>query len=230
MVKLVRSGGTSDLRGMKGQTAYLQKDGTVALEASERHFGAELSGDLLDDTLASWSRAASRDAKADLTSHFIVSFPADTDELSAYRAGRAWAEAMFDHGTYGGVWDHYTAFHTDTAHPHMHVVVSRRGVEQGTWLKVSRRGPIDYDELRFVQVEVAACEGIELQATPRFARALHDRPVADERQRIDMRLSERTEASSTERASNPVPCGTARHADARTGAFGPGGRGHRPGC
>ena len=160
-------------------------------------------GSLLDDTLTSWSRAASRDAKADLTSHFVVSFPAGTDELSAYRAGRAWAEAMFDHGTYGDVWDHYTAFHTDTAHPHMHVVVSRRGVEHGTWLKVSRRGPIDYDELRFVQVEVAAREGIELQATSRFARALHARPVADERQRIDLRLGERTDENPIERISNP---------------------------
>ena len=196
MVKLVRSGGTTDARGMGGQAGYLQKAGAVELEASERHFGATLSGSLLEETLADWSKTASKDAKADRTTHFVVSFPIGTDETAAYRAGRAWAEAMFDEGTYGDVWDYYTAFHTDTAHPHMHVVVSRRGVEHGTWLKISRRGAIDYDELRFVQVEVAQREGIFLQATPRFARAIHERPVADERQRIAARSADTAERSA----------------------------------
>ena len=187
MVKLVRSGGTTNLRGMRDQMNYLSKGGTVELEASERYFGAVLDDDLLADTLSAWNGSASTNAKADRTTHFVVSFPIGTDEVVAYRAGRAWAEAMFDRGTYGDVYDYVTAFHTDTPHPHMHVVVSRRGLEHGSWLKVSRRGPIDYDELRLVQVEVAAREGIELQATPRFARAVHDRPVADERQRIAIR-------------------------------------------
>ena len=187
MVKLVRSGGTATLRGLRDQMSYLSKGGTVELEASERYFGAVLDGDLLAETISAWNGSASHDVKADRTSHFVVSFPIGTDGIAAYRAGRSWAEAMFDLGTYGDVYDYVTAFHTDTPHPHMHVVVSRRGIEYGSWLKVSRRGPIDYDELRFVQVEVSAQEGIELQATPRFARARHDRPVADERQRIAIR-------------------------------------------
>lgn len=187
MVKLVRSGGTTDVRGMRGQLNYLAKDGTVDIEASERFSGAVLSGSLLDDVLSDWSQAASRNATADLTSHFVVSFPIGTDELRAYRAARAWAEAMFDAGTYGDTFDYYTAFHTDTLHPHMHVVVSRRGLDHGSWLKISKRGPIDYDELRHVQVEMAAREGILLQATPRHARALYERPPSDERQRIQLR-------------------------------------------
>ena len=187
MVKLVRSGGTATLRGLRDQMSYLSKGGTVELEASERYFGAVLDDDLLAETISAWNGSASTNAKADRTSHFVVSFPIGTDEVSAYRAGRAWAEAMFDRGTYGDVYDYVTAFHTDTPHPHMHVVVSRRGLEYGSWLKVSRRGPIDYDELRFVQVEVATQEGIELEATPRFARARYNRPVADERQRIAIR-------------------------------------------
>ena len=187
MVKLVRSGGTATLRGLRDQMSYLSKGGTVELEASERYFGAVLNDDLLAETISAWNVSASTNAKADRTSHFVVSFPIGTNEVAAYRAGRAWAEAMFDRGTYGDVYDYVTAFHTDTPHPHMHVVVSRRGLEHGAWLKVSRRGPIDYDELRLVQVEVATSEGIELQAMPRFARARYDRPVADERQRIAIR-------------------------------------------
>ena len=187
MVKLVRSGGTTNARGMREQMRYLQKDGTVELEASERYFGTVLDDDLLTETIGAWNGSASLDAKADRTSHFVVSFPVGTDAVAAYRAGRAWAETMFDAGTYGDVYDYVTAFHTDMPHPHMHVVVSRRGLEHGSWLKVSRRGPIDYDELRHVQVEVAAREGILLQATPRFAREAYDRPVSTERTRIAIR-------------------------------------------
>ena len=187
MVKLVRSGGTTNAGGMRGQMRYLQKDGTIELEASERYFGAVLDDDLLAETIGAWNGSASHDAKADRTSHFVVSFPVGTDEVAAYRAGRAWAEAMFDQGTYGDVFDYYTAFHTDTPHPHMHVVVSRRGLEHGFWLKVSRRGPIDYEELRHVQVEAAAREGILLQATSRFARGAYERPVSIGRTRIAIR-------------------------------------------
>ena len=192
MVKLVRSGGTTDARGMRGQMRYLQKDGTVELEASERYFGTVLDDHFLAETIGAWNGSASLDAKADRTSHFVVSFPIGTDEVAAYRAGRAWAEAMFDAGTYGDVYDYCTAFHNDTPHPHMHVVVSRRGLEYGSWLKVSRRGPIDYDELRHVQVEVAAREGIHLQATPRFARGAYERPVSTERKRIAIRTGVET--------------------------------------
>ena len=187
MVKLVRSGGTTNLRGLRDQMRYLSRDGTVDLQASELYAGAFLDDGLLAETIATWNGGASLDAKADRTTHFVVSFPIGTNEVAAYRAGRAWAEAMFGVGTYGDVYDYVTAFHIDTPHPHMHVVVSRRGLLHDTWLKISRRGPIDYDELRFVQVEVAAREGIELQATPRFARALYDRPVSDGRQQVAIR-------------------------------------------
>ena len=116
---------------------------------------------------------------AERTSHFVVSFPAGTDPEAAERAGRAWAEALLDSGAYGDRWDYYTAFHTNTDYPHMHVVVSRRGLDDGIWLKVSRRSAITFETLREVQVEVAAREGIALIATPRLARGIHERPVPD---------------------------------------------------
>jgi len=77
------------------------------------------------------------------------------------------------------VYDYYTAFHTDRAHPHMHVVVNRRGLENGDWLKVSKRSLYNYDEFRAVQVEVSAREGIVLEATPRLARGVSDRSIPD---------------------------------------------------
>jgi len=188
MVKVVKKGGTVNARGMRDQMAYLSKEGDAKLERSERYFGVEIDDD--DDRerlVRSWGLSGETKTKSDKTTHFVVSFPHGTDHDSAYRAGRAWAEQMFASGTYGEVFDYYTAFHTDRAHPHMHVVVNRRGMENGDWLKVSRRSQFNYDEFRAVQVEVAASEGIFLEATPRLARGLTDRPLPD----AEMRRAER---------------------------------------
>ncbi|MCF3931809.1 relaxase/mobilization nuclease domain-containing protein, partial [Acuticoccus sp. M5D2P5] len=77
------------------------------------------------------------------------------DEAAAERAGRAWAEEMFGSGAYGGdSFDYYTAFHTDRDHPHIHVVVHRRGLDNGTWLKVSKRSAFNYQAMRGLAVTV----------------------------------------------------------------------------
>jgi len=179
MVKVIKKGGTANARGMRDQMSYLEKDGDTVLERSERYFGAELGQDEQEALIDSWGLSGETKTQSDKTTHFVISFPAETDHAAAYRAGRAWAEEMFASGNYGDVFDYYTAFHTDRAHPHIHVVVNRRGMENGDWLKVSRKSQFNYDEIRAVQVEVAAREGIVLEATPRHARGLSDRPIPD---------------------------------------------------
>lgn len=179
MVKVIKNGGTVNARGMRDQMSYLEKDGDAILERSERYFGTELDTDFQEDLIEAWGLAGETKTNSDKTTHFVVSFPRDTEHGAAYRAGRAWAEELFASGTYGDVFDYYTAFHTDRAHPHIHVVVNRRGLENGDWLKVSRRSQLNYDEFRAVQVEVAAREGIILGASPRLARGLSDRPIPD---------------------------------------------------
>lgn len=179
MVKVIRKGGTSTARGMGGQMKYLAKDGDAALERSERYFGTELDKDGQKELVESWGITGEAKTASDKTTHFVVSFPIDTNHDAAYRASRAWAEEMFAKGTYGDVYDYYTAFHTDRAHLHMHVVVNRRGLENGDWLKVSKRSLYNYDEFRAVQVEVSAREGIDLEATPRLARGVSDRSIPD---------------------------------------------------
>ena len=177
MVKMIRRGGVGSAKAMRDQMAYLAKDGTVELEGSELYFGTPIDETLAPDMIRGWGRTAP--TGREWSTHFVVSFPIGTDEGAAYRAGRAWAETLFTTDAYGDCHDYYTAFHTDTDHPHMHVVVGRRGMETGEWLKISKRATRNYDELRRVQVEVAAHEGIELEATPRLARGVHDRPPTD---------------------------------------------------
>lgn len=179
MVKVIRDGGTTNARGMRDQMNYLAKEGEATLERSERYFGTSVDDKDQQALIDSWGIAGEAKTNSDKTTHFVVSFPIDTDHDAAYRAGRAWAEEMFAQGTYGDVYDYYTAFHIDRDHPHMHVVVNRRGLENGDWLKVSKRSQFNYDEFRAVQVEVSAREGIILEATPRLSRGVSDRPITD---------------------------------------------------
>ncbi|MDO5757202.1 MAG: relaxase/mobilization nuclease domain-containing protein [Rhodobacterales bacterium] len=180
VVKMIRNGGVSDAGGMQAQMNYLSREGTEPLERSEAFMGAEIDTEQMEAMKDAWRMPPEGSGRADRTSHFLASFPEGTDAEAAKRAGRAWAEEMFGSGKYGGdSYDYYTAFHTDRAHPHMHVIVYRRGLEEGAWLKVSQRGDLNYDTMRAVLVDVAAREGIELEATTRFARIIHDRPVPD---------------------------------------------------
>jgi type IV secretion system T-DNA border endonuclease VirD2 len=185
VVKMVRKGGASDIRGLRAQIAYLSRDGAQPLERSEALGGVEIDAEQLASIEKGWRMPPEGSGRADRTSHFIVSFPEDADHASAQRAGRAWAEEMFGSGNHGGDrYDYYTAFHTDRAHPHMHVVVHRRGLDDGAWLKVSQRSDMNYDRMREVLVDVAGREGIELEATSRLARGLHDRPIPDAEYRL----------------------------------------------
>jgi type IV secretion system T-DNA border endonuclease VirD2 len=179
LVKLIGSGGAKHAGGLRAQMAYLSREGDVPLRSSESTFGTEMSAEDARALAASWGLPETDRGGADRTSHFMVSFPQGTNPEAAERAGRAWAEALFDSGAHGDRWDYYTAFHTDTAYPHVHVVVGRRGLDDGTWLRISSRGAITFDRLREVQVEVAAREGIALTGTSRLARGVHDRPVPD---------------------------------------------------
>lgn len=178
-VKLIRKGGTSNSKGMQGQMNYLTQKGEVGLELSDLYFGATLSQEEWGELLESWNMSGANKGDYDKTHHFVVSFPHGTEKDAAYRAGRAWASELFASGKYDDVYDYYTAFHTNKDHPHMHVVVLRRGMENGQWLSIHRDGVFNYQKFREVQVEVAADEGIYLNASSRYSRGLSDRPIPD---------------------------------------------------
>ena len=177
-VKLIPNGGTSSGKSMKAQMDYLSREGEEEIIRSEQFLGLALKDEEdREELIEAWGLNLPNKNNTDRTSHFVVSFPTGTDRDAADRAARAWASALFDSGNYGDVYDYYTVTHQDTDHPHTHVVVNRRGLHNGQWLKVSKRSIINYHELRHVQVEVAANEGIELKAVPRAAMGKTERPL-----------------------------------------------------
>ena len=180
VVKMVRTGGASNAAGLRAQLNYLSREGGVEMQRSEDFFGIGMDGEEIENVIAAWNMPAGQGGGPDRTSHFIVSFPQSTDPAVAERAGRAWAEELFGSGQYGGDrFDYVTAFHTDRAHPHTHVVVHRRGLDHDGWLKVSRRSDVNYQSMRALAAEIAQREGIEVEATPRLARGVIAPPIPD---------------------------------------------------
>lgn len=220
-VKLIRNGGTTNAKGMRAQMNYLTQNGDVKLELSALYFGAKLENAEREELIESWNISSINKGDYDKTHHLVVSFPQGTDKDAAYRAGRAWAAEMFASGKYGDVYDYYTAFHTDRDHPHLHVVVNRRGLEHGNWLSVHKEGVFNYALFRSVQVEMAAQEGIFLEASSRFVRGLSDRPIPDAEYRRAAREGRKPEAPSHSpitamRAAARIALSAGRHStDAR---------------
>ncbi|WP_053999767.1 relaxase/mobilization nuclease domain-containing protein [Ahrensia marina] len=178
-VKVIRQGGTSNASGMRAQMNYLTQKGSAELKLSDLYFGVKLEDTEREELIESWNITSSNKGDYDKTKHIVVSFPQKTNKEAAYRIGRAWAAEMFSSGKYGDVYDYYTAFHTDRDHPHIHIVVNRRGMEHGNWLSIHREGAFNYATFRALQVELSAQEGIYLSASSRHARGLSDRPISD---------------------------------------------------
>ena len=195
-VKVIRNGGTSTAKGMRKQMEYLSQDGEVDLELSDMYFGDKLETSEREELIQSWYDTGHNKGDHDKTTHIVVSFPRGTDKDAAYRAGRAWAAEMFSSDSYSDVFDYYTAFHTDQQHPHMHVVVAKRGMMHGNWLSIHRDGEFNYVTFRAVQVEIAAREGIYLEATSRFERGVSDRNIPDAEYRRATREGREPQAPS----------------------------------
>ena len=102
------------------------------------------------------TRKRSRDTMA-----LIVSMPAETDKTAAHKAARAFLAE-----TFGENHRYVFAGHDDTKHYHVHVVVKMRG-ENGRQLRTDRAVLQGWRESF---AEAAKEQGIELDASPRYAR------------------------------------------------------------
>ena len=91
----------------------------------------------------------------------VVSFPAGVNQEKATEAAR-----QFFHEAFADNHDYVFAPHTDAKQFHVHVVVEARG-HDGRQLRLNRD---DLQDLRMLLAEKAREQGIELDASPRWAR------------------------------------------------------------
>lgn len=72
----------------------------------------------------------------------------------------------------GDQWAYVAALHTDRAHPHVHIVVQNRGMENGQWFYMAKGHQFDLQEMKTRVAEIAADHGIALETTSRVERGI----------------------------------------------------------
>ena len=187
VVKIVRGGGAGSRRDLETQLTYLSRDGELALDefdldgsSFDLQGASEIKG--VSDTWAQrWGEAEALDGRAARaktnTYHIIVSFPEGTDWERAHDAASTFADRFLISGEFGDRWNHIRAWHTDRAHPHMHIVIDRRG-ESGVMMQINPSRDISPARLRGLQVDAAAEHGLLLNDTPRVSRGLRGKGLS----------------------------------------------------
>ena len=193
VVKVISGGGVSDRGELTAQLKYLSRDGDLELEQADGDIrGSVETRDEIEDIAAAWSddwkQAAEQDgrfarAKTN-TFHLLVSFPEGTDTERAKAAAWTFADRLCHSGDYGDEWRNVRAWHEDRAHPHMHLVIDRRG-ESGRMMKIHPAAEINPKVLRALQVDTAAEQGIALNDTPRSSRGITRQPESSREWRAE---------------------------------------------
>lgn len=181
VVKIVRGGGTGSRNSLAKQLMYLSRDGDLTLDEyafDGNDFFVEGQSDVSDLSkawAARWDRAESLDGRSALakvkTYHLIVSFPEGMNEIRAHEAANTFAERFLSSGEFGDRWNNVRAWHTDRAHPHMHIVIDRLGAN-GKMMQISPKRSISPSRLRALQVDAAAEKGLLMNDTPRISRGV----------------------------------------------------------
>ena len=173
--KKINRGGTHTGPRLAAQLDYLfSKSEAVFGNMVELEPGARsLSAEQRRDIAQGWSDAWFGEAKNGHTTHLLLSFPADLSPRKALRIAEAWAFEMFQSGTHvEDEWAYVAALHTDRAHPHVHIVVNNRGLEQGEWFHMAKEHDFNLAMMKERLVELAADMGVELDASSRLERGI----------------------------------------------------------
>ena len=196
VVKIVRGGGAGSAGDLDSQLNYLSRGGELALDeyepdgtnfdlqgSSEIKNLSHVWGQRWDDAEVLDGRAARSKSK---TYHLIVSFPEGTGHERAHAAANTFADRFLTSGELGDRWGHIRAWHTDRAHPHMHIVIDRRG-ESGRMMQINPAREISPARLRGLQVDAAAEHGLLLNDTPRVSRGLRGQGLSSPEWRAEQR-------------------------------------------
>ena len=137
---------------------YVARDGELAVEAQD---GEALDHVELEAMVDKWEGEAGHRKRGVLAMSAVVSFPSGVNREQATEAAR-----QFFGEAFGRNHDYVFAPHDDAKQFHVHVIVQARG-HDGTQLRITKE---DIQDLRLLLAEKAREQGIELDASPRWAR------------------------------------------------------------
>lgn len=179
---------------------YVARDGEQELEGPN---GEQIENQAeLEQIVDKWSREVVEGERKRVAMSAVVSFPAGVDQEQATEAARQFFREAFAENH-----DYVFAPHTDAKQFHVHVIVETRGLD-GEQLRLNRD---DIQDLRMLFAEKAREQGIELDASPRWARGL-DAERGPSREVEGMERRGATPGWSREREPEGLEAPTARAA------------------
>lgn len=175
VLKKISRGGTHSAKQLGMQMDYLFGKSTAIFGNMVEHDpnGRSLTKDERAEIVEMWSDSWSGSPKNGQTTHLLLSFPADLTPKKARVIAETWAAEMFQSGIHDeDEWAYVAALHTDRANPHVHIVVNNRGIENGTWFFMSKSHVFNLAMMKERVVELAAEDGVHLDATSRLERGI----------------------------------------------------------
>ena len=139
---------------------YIARDGELEVETPH---GEKLTQAELEERVEGWRTETGARRREQISMSAVVSFPQGVDQEQATEAARQFFQEAFADNH-----DYVFAGHTDANNFHVHVVVQSAG-HDGKQLRIRRD---ELQDLRMLYAEKAAEQGIELDASPRWARGL----------------------------------------------------------
>ncbi|MEM9428445.1 MAG: relaxase/mobilization nuclease domain-containing protein [Pseudomonadota bacterium] len=172
--KRQKTGGCRTREGLKGQLAYVNDKADAVFFSRRTAFedGARLDAQEQDALVEAWAATWRGSTKHGFTSHMMISFPRETDPVLVAEIVQDWCYELFESGDHGDAWDHVIAIHSDTDHPHAHILLNNRGRVHGQWFSCWAGGAFTPDLMREKQAEIAERYGIALDASTRLERGL----------------------------------------------------------
>jgi type IV secretion system T-DNA border endonuclease VirD2 len=175
VLKKIGKGGTANAKELGAQMDYLFSKSAsifgngVVLDADAKG----LTKDERDDIVGNWVEDWRGSPKNGQTTHLLMSFPSHVRSETAKLIAEAWAFEMFQSGEHqDDVWSYVAALHTDKAHPHVHIVINNRGTVNDSWFFMAKEHAFNLEIMKERMVEIAAEEGVFLDATSRAERGL----------------------------------------------------------
>lgn len=175
VIKKIIRGGTHNAKDLRAQFDYLFSKSeaifgnAVSHDPNARGLAAEERREIAETWGDDWRGAP----KNGHTTHLLLSFPSHVAPGKAKLIAEVWAFEMFQSGAHQAEeWAYVAALHTDRAHPHVHVVVNNRGLMDGQWFYMAREHAFNLDMMKARMVEIAAEEGVFLDATSRAERGI----------------------------------------------------------
>lgn len=171
IVKRVGQGGTRNGKELSRQMNYITRDEALqAAWSNQVGFETGFEEDEIGDVVSEWTATWKGQPKHGHTDHIILSFPKGTEADVAQGIAREWGQEVFGSGNYQDRFAYVAALHHNTDQVHAHFIVNKHGMEQGSFLSISRFAEINYQMMRELHVDIAHDHGLALNATSRLSR------------------------------------------------------------